>query len=80
MKSAEPRGGRRGGSAIGGAGPKERAEAERLRKEQEAAEARRAAEERDRASRDDVKAREEQYRSLILSADEALAQGLPECA
>ncbi|MBL7952323.1 MAG: hypothetical protein JNM62_11465 [Flavobacteriales bacterium] len=52
---------------------RERAEAERLRKEQEDADARRSAEERDRLARDSAKARDDQYRSAIVSADEAMA-------
>lgn len=52
---------------------REQAEAERLRKEQEDAEARRAAEEGDRLEREGVKALDEQYRTLIVTADEALA-------
>lgn len=53
---------------------KERAEAERLRKEQEDADARRSVEERERLAREGAKALEEQYRSLIVSADETMAQ------
>lgn len=53
---------------------RQRAEAERLRKEQEDADARRSAEERDRLAREGAKALEEQYRAMIVSADEALAK------
>lgn len=50
-----------------------RAEAERLRKEEEEANARRSSEEREQAERERAKALDEQYRSLVISADEALA-------
>lgn len=54
-------------------GDRERAEAERKRKAEEDEAARRAAEERDRLNRDNAKALEEQYRTLITTADAALA-------
>ncbi len=50
-----------------------RLEAERKAKEDADAEARRLAEERERALRDGAKENEEQYRSLLVSGDEALA-------
>lgn len=52
---------------------RERSEADRLKREQEAEAARKAAEERDRLSRENAKALEEQYRGLIVEADKAMA-------
>lgn len=52
---------------------RERAEAERRRKEQEEQAARLAAEERERLAREGARALEERYRTLITSADEAMA-------
>ncbi|MCC6541868.1 MAG: hypothetical protein IT225_06575 [Flavobacteriales bacterium] len=49
-----------------------RAEAERLKREQDTEAARRSAEERDRLARENAQALEEQYRTLITTADQAL--------